>query len=268
MYQDALMNLGLSDKDAAVYEALLSKGPMTVPDMLATTPYKRGDLYNIIASLDSFGLLAIQQKGKRKVYAPADPAQLESLVREAERDVEKQKKHVERVLPEFISLYRLISGKPGMRLYEGKEGIIRAYEELLDLRAPIDSIEDKGEMAAFIPEYFPKFIKKRISRGIRNRVVAPSTNEINETSEKELRETRTVDVKKFPFGMDIKICGRAVLMVTLTEAQAIAVRMDHDEIAANFRVLFELLWHQAERRLPAGGGSPRADDTSLTVFNT
>lgn len=61
---------------------------------------------------------------------------------------------------------------PKVRFFEGKEGLIELYWEILELRTPIDSFEDKVEMAAFIPE----FIETRINRKIFNRVICPAEN--------------------------------------------------------------------------------------------
>lgn len=268
MHEPLLTQIGLSEKEAGLYETLLRLGQVSIQVILKATTYKRGDLYNILSGLEEWGLVEEKKQGKKTVYTPAHPSVLETLLAEQQKEIAQNQKQLGAAMPELQSLFGLISGKPGIRYYEGKEGVIRAYEELLELNKSIDSIEDKGDMAAFIPEYFPTFIKKRVARGIVNRVVAPATNQINESSEKEKRETRTVPLEEFPFSMDVKICGNTVLLTTLKEASAVAVRIDHPEIAENFRRIFQFFWKHAARRQSVSGQKPNSSDTSLTVFNT
>ncbi|NCO05297.1 MAG: hypothetical protein GW939_04105 [Candidatus Magasanikbacteria bacterium] len=267
MHFEALEHLGLSEKDAEVYQTLLKIGPSTIQTILDAVPYKRGDLYNIITSLEEWDLIEKKETDKKKTYTAKHPSKLEDIIQRQHQELEQQKNTLQDVLGNLTSMYNLSYHKQGVQYFEGKQGIINAYEKLLDIREPIDSIEDKGEMGKFISDYLKKFIKKRISREIFNRVIAPSTNEINITSRKELRETRTIKVTEFPFEMDIKICKNTLLFVTLKKESAIAIMIEDPIIAHNFRILFQFLWHQATKRVlsPKEIGENNSD---VTVFNT
>ncbi len=268
MYEPILSAIGLSDKEVMVFETLLRQGPQTMAELAKHSALKRGDLYNIVANLNDVGVVEIEESSKRKLYRVVHPTRLQTVLEQQSQAIEQTKKTLGVMLPELISAYNVAHSKPGISFYEGKEGVIRAYEELLALNQPIDSIEDKGEMAAFIPEYFPKFIKKRVHKKIFNRVVAPSTNAINITDAKELRETRTIPVAEFPFSMDVKIAGDEVLLTTLEAEQAMAVRLHHPQIASNFKLLFKFFWDHAAKRAPQGAAVVASDGSgSSTVFN-
>ncbi len=136
----------------------------------------------------------------------------------------------------------LLSDRPGVKFYQGKEGIISIYDALLDQGEPIDSFEDKGEMIKLIPEYAAGYPKQRVKRNIFNRVIAPRDNPINQTDPTLLRETRFVTTDRFPFRMDIKISGRYVSLITFQKENPVGVLIDNKEIAENFRMLFNLVW--------------------------
>lgn len=257
--ENLFSELGIGEKEAKIYQILLKLGQSPIQLILKISSFKRGTIYNILETLIAYELVNTKKVGKKTLYAASPPGKLQDLVTEQEQQIGLTRKVLVEALPELESLYNLAFQKPGVRFFEGKKGIIQAYEELLDIREPIDSIEDKGEMAAFIPDYFPRFIRKRVERNIFNRVVAPSTNKINITSEKEKRETRTIPLDQFPFSMDIKICKNTILFVTFKNNEAVAIRVDHPVIAENFKLIFKFFWDHAARR----SGTSSSSSTSL-----
>ncbi|MSU75114.1 MAG: hypothetical protein EXS55_01180 [Candidatus Magasanikbacteria bacterium] len=266
--QQTLIDLGLGENEAKLYEILLANPDATIPLLKQKSPFSRTMLYYILENLKGYGLLESKDIGPKTIFNASPPEKLEELFDDQEKELKRQKDQLKNVIGDLRSTYALAHNKPGIKFYEGKEGIIRAYEELLAVGQPIDSIEDKGEMATFIPEYFPKFIKQRVAKNIFNRVVAPSSNAINSTSEKELRETRTIPVEEFPCTMDIKIAGETVLMTTLKEDQAMAIQIHHPVIASNFKLLFKFFWdHTAKRESPNRGTAVAGDNSGVTMLN-
>lgn len=248
MYEQTLTLTGLTAEQAAVYEALLKSGPSPARKIAQNTPYKRTLVYKILEDLQKLGLVARRDEvGKVSIYEPTHPLKLKELAEKRQEQARNAQTALEGIFGQLTSDFNLISGKPGVKFYEGKEGIIKIYETLLAHGSNIDSIEDKGEMAGFIPEYSHNYPKERVKRNIFNRVIAPSDNPINATSEKEMRETRFIPTDQFPFRMDIKIAGRLVSLITFQKENADGVLVDNEEIAENFRLLFELLWKLLEK---------------------
>jgi sugar-specific transcriptional regulator TrmB len=239
---ETLTEAGLSPSAAEIYLALVELGELTVPKILAKVQISRAMIYDVLPELMAGGYVEYRKDGKTAYYKPVHPGKLLDLVNQKKRDVALLEDEMKTTINTLSGTYNLALNKPGVRFFEGKEGTIEAYKSILELGQPIDSIEDKGEMAQFIPDYFPRFIKRRVKLKLFNRVIAPSTNPINSTSVKEMRETRLVPLGQFPFGMDIKIAGNTVLIVTLEAGQAVAIRIDHPLIAANMKILFNFLW--------------------------
>jgi sugar-specific transcriptional regulator TrmB len=248
--QQTLLKLGFDPSVAEVYLLLIEGGELIVPQILKKTSLSRASIYEALSLLLVQGFLEYRKEGRNAYYKPAHPGKISSLIDEKKREVALLEGEMNETIRSLTGTFNLTINKPGVRLYEGKEGIIEAYEEILKINSPIDSIEDKGEMGEFIPEYFPKFIEKRIEKKIFNRVVAPSTNQINITSEKELRETRSISVNEFPFSMDIKICKNTILFATLKKGQAIAILIEDPIISENFRILFKFFWNHAAKASP------------------
>ncbi len=265
--KDTLVKAGLPEHQAEVYVILASGGEMLVPQILEKTELSRATVYDALPELLVRGLIEYRKEGREAYYKPVHPNKLFDLLEQKKRDTALLEDEMKTTVQTLIGTYSLVQHQPGIRFFEGKDGVTAAYDELLSLGLPIDSIEDKGDMMEFIPEYATSFVKRRSAKKIMNRVVAPSTNEINITSQEEYRETRTIPVDEFPFTMDIKIAGDSVFLVPLKEKNAVAVRIDHPQIAENFRLIFKFFWHHAARRLEADldKTNPKSLDTSSTV---
>ncbi|HBH46781.1 MAG: hypothetical protein A2445_02460 [Candidatus Jacksonbacteria bacterium RIFOXYC2_FULL_44_29] len=269
MYEAVINQIGLTTEQAAIYEALVSGGPMKAAKISQKTSLKRGFVYFLLEQLVALGLVEKEViKAKTAIFKPAHPYKLKELAEKREKEAKEAQIALDGVLPQLVSNFNLASGKPGVRFFEGREGLIKIYEELLDEKSPIDSIEDKGEMAEFIMDYSHKFIKKRRERGIFNRVVCPASNPINKTSPEELRETRTIPVKLYPLSMDIKIVNNKVSLITLRKESAVGILIDHPEIAENFKIIFKYLWDSLEKNPSkeiAGNQAAIASSSSASV---
>src|SRR3989344_2889997 len=94
---DILNKIGLSEKEANVYLASLSLGPTTILKLARACNIKRTTIYGIVENLKQKGLMSIEQKGLKKIYAPENPEKLEVILESRQLEF---KNH----LPEFLGL--------------------------------------------------------------------------------------------------------------------------------------------------------------------
>lgn len=260
MYEKSLEQAGLTKEQAIIYEVLVKNGPLKAGKIHQKTPFKRGLTYKILEDLVIMELVEKQEKPKKvAIFSPAHPLKLRDLAKDREQKARDAQSALDGVMNQLASDYNLTIQKPSIQFFEGKNGIIDLYEQLLDARKQIDSIEDKGEMGQLIADYAKEFIHKRVNRSIANRVIAPAENKININNPKELRETRFIPTTDFPFRMDIKIAGSLVALVTLQKDHPIGVLIDNQEIAENFRILFEYMWRKtATHPVPSSSPDPKS----------
>lgn len=259
-----LLEFGFPESEADVYLTLNQHGEMDVPKIVEELGTSRTTIYDALNSLLAKGYIEYRKDGRNAYYKAGHPNKLAGLMEEKKRQTSLLMGDMEETIRQLTGSFNLVENKPGVRFFEGKEGIIDAYEGILDLGKDIYSIEDSGEMAEFIPEYIKTFIQKRIERGIYNYVVSPSTNPINLTDPDKKREARSVSKTLFPFSMDIKICGNTVQLITLKEETAVAIRIDDPSIAQNFMLIFNFFWSQAA----SGTDSPPSPSTPATDLKT
>lgn len=73
MFNENLLQLGLSKKEAMLYLLLLRNGPAPVSCLAKRLELKRVSLYSILESLELKGLISIQETEQGRRYLPHDP---------------------------------------------------------------------------------------------------------------------------------------------------------------------------------------------------
>ncbi len=116
-----LKGLGLSDKEARVYLALLQLGPATPYRIAKKSRLKRPTAYVIAEELVEKGLIVHVPGEEPKRYIARTP---ESFLESSEQKIQ----NVRKILPELKSLQGGTSEKPSVLYYEGVEGLRQAYE--------------------------------------------------------------------------------------------------------------------------------------------
>lgn len=114
-------NLGLSEKEAKIYLALLQLGPSTPYQIAKKAGLKRPTAYVIAEELVEKGLIVHVPGEEKKRYIARMP---DSFFEEAESKLRKAKS----VLPELRSFQKGTVEKPSIMYYEGPEGVRQAYD--------------------------------------------------------------------------------------------------------------------------------------------
>src|SRR3989344_695186 len=123
MYEQTLIQAGLTKNQSLIYEILVKTGPVSAGKLAKIAPLKRGLVYKVLEELEEVNL--VEQKkpaGTVAVFIPAHPLKLKDLAEQRERQAKDAQRILESVLGGLVSDYNLAVGKPGVQFYEGKEG--------------------------------------------------------------------------------------------------------------------------------------------------
>ena len=173
-FQFALQKLGLNQKESEVYIALLSIGAGLVSDISKKSHIHRTTVYDILNSLISKGLVSISGKEPKQEFRCEDP---EKILKFLKRDIDKKEenyRYAELLVPELKSIHKL-SGRPQIKFYEGKEGLEEVYEDTLTAKETILAYANVDNMHAALPNYFPKYYKRRAGKNISIKAIIPKT---------------------------------------------------------------------------------------------
>src|SRR4030042_972730 len=125
MILDTLKNIGLSEAEVAIYDCLLNNGGQTAGQIIAITKLKRGDCYNKIYDLKEKGLILESEKNKKKFFELESPEKIERYIGNRVEVFEQSQKEIQSIMPNIISSYNLAYHKPGVKFFEGEEGMAK-----------------------------------------------------------------------------------------------------------------------------------------------
>lgn len=243
---NSLKKLGLSQKEAQLYLIALESGPASVAKLAQKSGLKRGTIYEFLGEMIERGLLEITISGKRKLYAGVEPKKLQKII-------ERQKDILESLIPDLSLLGSNSSTKPRIKFYEGREGILKAYYEILDLPdgSEVVGFATLGEIyKLFTKSDVDKYVKKRAAKRIMEKLIMP-TDEYAEShsadNKKEWRQTLLVPKNKFPISSEINIYQNKVAITSLGD-EKVAVIIESQQMADTQRAIFNLLWSSLRKK--------------------
>lgn len=234
-----LKEFGLTDNEAKVYLAGLELGQATVQGLGKKSGVKRTTVYTTIEGLKQKGLVSQTKKGKKTFFTAEAP---ENLVRLSEKRYQQLKE----VLPELKSIYNVSETKPKLRFYEGREGYISVYENILkDKPKELLAIVSYDDFCQHLDaKYEEDWIKQRVKKKIKLRWLdfeTPNTRTMQKQGKKALREIRFLP-KEFAFTSSMFIYDNKVVIMSGKQKEFMAVVIENTEFYQMFKQLFEMLW--------------------------
>ncbi|MEA3323081.1 MAG: helix-turn-helix domain-containing protein [Patescibacteria group bacterium] len=236
--KDVLKEFDIEGKKADVYLAVLELGGAGVSDIARKSGTKRTTVYDILVDLQKSGLLHKTIKGKKRLFVAEDPEKLQI-------QLEKKRALLEGVLPELRSLHNVKGGKPKIRFYEGKEGILEIYNDTLKHSGEILGFGSEDVLKIFGEKEASNYIKQRLQKRIYYRGIFQKTALLEKDylsqDQEQMRSSKLIDPKKYPFSIEINIYGyRKVAFISPKDT--IGVIIESAEIYRAQKSIFELLW--------------------------
>jgi sugar-specific transcriptional regulator TrmB len=258
---EKLTNIGLTDKEAEIYSALLELGGGAFPSAIAKQAgIKRSTAYKILLSLNIKGLINEIEKRNKIYYQLEKP---EKILRHAKDQIQIAEDNLEkaqRVFPELQGLYALTSGKPRVRFFEGTEEVNSIYLEMITPdQKPYEMIAFANAKAFKNNMSFKEvrhFVKTKEKLDIPVRAIVPDTAEDREFNpvvfegikKKYWPKIRYIPADMFPFETEITLYSTdKVAIAKFGDKHPIAVIIEDAVIYGTIKLMFELAWLGAER---------------------
>lgn len=238
-------NLGLSDKEAAVYVAILELGESTVNPIAKRSGVKRTSIYNFIDHLVELGLIEVAVVRNRKHYKARSPEYLATLQ-------ERRWQEVKEAIPQFMSLFNVSTNKPKISYFEGPEQVRQIIVEELRHKM-IRFIWPMQEVAEMIggTSFMTKHIQHLQERGIQNRIIRFPEQDVeyegwqNRTPRETWREIRYAK-EGTTFPMAVGIYDDNTVAFITSKKEGFGIMIESTELAQAMTYLFELFWAEAK----------------------
>ncbi|HBH46811.1 MAG: hypothetical protein A2445_04710 [Candidatus Jacksonbacteria bacterium RIFOXYC2_FULL_44_29] len=241
-----ITTLGLADKEARVYLAVLELGTDMASRIAEKAEVDRVNTYNMLASLKKRGLISeVEQRGV-KYFAAESPETLLALGEETKKAIDTNLLDLKSLLPEFLSLYKTGAvRKPRVRFYDGQAGHLNVYEQILKNQPrEVLIILNYEELTKIIDaEYEADWIKRRIESGIKLRWLDFDSKMMRAEradSSSKLREIKFVPDEWRRSGGIFIYQHKFIFLSTTKEFMAVVI--ENEEFTALAKMMFELLW--------------------------
>lgn len=248
MFEQSLIQLGLTYTQAAVYEVLLKNGTLPAGKIAKKTDFKRGLVYKILDDLVKAGLVQKEEeKGKVAIFEVRHPMELRDFAEKKQQKARDAKLALEGVLPAIISEFNLASQKPGILFYEGIDGVEKVINDTLSSKTMIYTYGDMEEINRYIKKINADYAKKRDRLKIDKKVLLVDS----EYTQKFLKSYQKTNldirfVKNAPhFATLMQIYDNKVSYVTLAEDKMMGVIIQNPSIYFMHKALFENMWENA-----------------------
>jgi len=251
MKYDQLKQLGFSEKESAVYLAILELGETTVSKIAERSSINRTTLYDVLPSLVKRGLVSKSGGTKKETYAPQPPEKLLSMLELQASHLSSQIKIAKTFLPE-LKMINAKSSRPKVEMYDGRQGIKDLYELTLLAHEDIRSINSADELEAFDSEFMNDYYrrrteKKKFAKGILSDTAM--SRKYHSLDKKYCREIRLVPKEEMDIKPEVYIFDDQIMFFSLRESYGI--RVTSSDIADAFKHLYDLAWKQAGNEKPS-----------------
>jgi sugar-specific transcriptional regulator TrmB len=249
-----LREIGLSEKAAAVYAAVLEFGVAYPSKIAEVTKLNRTTVYHILADLTIKGLVSELERGKKLSYQVEKPARLVSFTKSQIRLAEERAERAEKLLPDIEGLFAGLPIKPRVRFFEGKEGVLAVLEDHVAEKTSYEMVSFSN-VETLIPQlparFVADYVKQKQRIGITTRAIFPDT-EFSTAYDKQVYggiekkyqvDARFISAKTFPYQGDLTVYGtNKVSIINFQENVLIGVIIEDATVAGMMRMIFELAW--------------------------
>lgn len=238
--KEILINIGLNEKEAAVYLATLELGDSPASEIAIRSKLNRITTYDIIEKLTQKGFLSSYTHNKVKYFTATDPDEIRTDIRQKYLDFKS-------ILPDL----RRLHGKtthPRIKYYEGLQGIKKVYKDSLTAKTDILNYADSKSIRQFWPNYDDEYVAERVKAKIFLKGIAPDDahgQKLVAENKKSHREIRLIKPDKFGFSNEINIYDDKVSIISFGKEELIAMIIESPEIAETQRAIFMMAWQFA-----------------------
>lgn len=237
--------IGLKTDEAKIYLASLKLGTQDLVTLAKETKSSKQDTFAALHHLIEKGF--VSKYSKSRDFFTAESPQILCKIIENSPKISKGKKEIfQKMLPSFEKYIDPNYTKPETSYYEGKEGLIAAYEDTLTAKTDILAIASIDDTESILPRYVANYYQRRKAAGIKIRALFPDTKMARERQKNDKLELRTsmlIPKKHFNFSVEINVYDDKVAFFSLKEKIALIIKSA--DIASSMSNMFEICWQMA-----------------------
>ena len=236
-FTEALSTLGLSEKQASVYLALVGLGESSAYAIAHKSGLKTPTTYVILKELIELNIVYTIPRARKQLFVAMDPKQLFAKAETRFADAKS-------LLPSILALVAAPSSAPVTRSFSGRSQLLSAYFETLAVRDSTlrgwlsEGAWSEHGLDFFLNTYRPQRIKQNIS----NQFIVGDTTVMREYAENDAGAQKETRIDKiFTPQTDLLIYGgNKIIVASFYEEMGVIIESQkvHDLLAG----IFESHW--------------------------
>jgi len=248
-----LKDIGLTDKEAKTYLAILELGSSTIKPIALRAGVKRTSIYNFIDHLVELGLISQAEIRGRTHYKAEPPEKLLDIQNRRLRTLEHS-------MPQFLSLYNDMGSKPRISYFEGPEQVRNLANEGLNCKDEILYIWPGPELTEITggKRFWNEFSLRRIEKNIGVKLVRfqgkDSLWDASASGLEYLRETRWAPKElENTVDMGVAIYDNGKVGLFAPDRDSYGILIESQSYERTMRMLFNFLWIASKAAKPGEG---------------
>ncbi len=245
-----LKQIGIEEKEAKIYLALLELGETTVIPLSKKAGIPRTTCYSVIEKMAKKGLLSQTPRGAHTYISPASPEKIKEIAILKEQEAKVQRELAEKLIPQLTYATKKL-GTPKMQYFSGRQGVRSIFEDLLTSGEVknyyIGSVQ--AVVRAVGERFMKDWVKRRVRAGIFSYGIRIKSEEGFRTtfksSRKMLREVRFAP-ETFKSPLYLMIYGKKIAFITSKE-ENFGLIVDSEDFTKTMKSMFDVIWANSER---------------------
>lgn len=255
MFQPQLQNLGLTKTQSAVLDWLFENGEAKASAIARDIRHPRGVVYKALDELLELELVEKKDKENQvSLFRAVHPRNLEKIIEAKERRLAENKKIFEGLLPQLASSYNLTLNKPGVRFYEGQEGLEKVLYDTLTSKTDVYLLLNRDEMAKedIFKDINEEYKARRIKAGIQKKIIRVGQKPEMVFGTKDDKYDTITEIKYLPpsavpWKAEIHIYDGKISFLIMEKGKVIGILVEDKNIYELNKFWFETLWNASKQ---------------------
>lgn len=240
--EETLHQVGLNEKEAAIYLLLLKTPDLTAQQLAGATDIKRTNIYRLLDALIEQELV-MPDNSPIKRFRAAEPQSLQKLLRKKQEKLKQASQSLSSAIPTLRSQYSLSLNKPGVVHMAGSVGFEQLLTDMTTSETEVLLVaSDDFPTDPVIADRFQELIMQRKACGITTRALFHDC-EYKEAIRRKFHD-RGFDVRfvgTTPFKGEVVLYEHNTAF-TVYDPSLVTTIVTSQHITGTMRTLFEELW--------------------------
>ncbi len=246
----SLQQIGLTEGEIKVYEALLELGEATKTALAKKSGIAPSNIYDVTNRLLEKGIISKVEKNGVAHFSAANPKRLLDFLDQKQQAVVEERDFVTQLLPTLLLKFSEQKIETKIEVFTGWTGLRTIFEDLLEECRKGDTNyifgASKGENEKQADQFFLRYSKKRAEKGIKTKIIF--NEELRKHKERISYFLSSPQYEtRFLFQTtptEIMLYKDKTCIIILTK-EPLVIRIASKEVHTSFLQYFESMWKMA-----------------------